>query len=196
MKILNAEVINVIEASTKWGQRLVLNCRLLDSKEKIACWCNDLNNNVYLSKKPGNIIEVIQDEKGKFSLLDRETSQDAITMNRLSSNGSEGSYYTNSTSPTTPVLPTTSEKASISAERGAFTSTKGEESILDLPVLSDVDKRKMMEYIRSQSKLLKFCYDTVCKDFPTLEEYDSRGARSLAISLLISANQCRDRYLK
>ena len=79
---------------------------------------------------------------------------------------------------------------------GHFSLVNPQEDILDLPYLSDTDKRNMMAYIRSQSKLLKFCYDTVCQDFPTLEEYDPRGARSLAISLLISANQCRDRYLK
>ena len=52
----------------------------------------------------------------------------------------------------------------------------------------------MMNYIQSQSKLLKFCYDTVCQDFPDLAQTDPRGARSLAISLLISANSARDRY--
>ena len=54
----------------------------------------------------------------------------------------------------------------------------------------------MMSYIKSQSKLLKFCYDVICQDFPTLEEYDPRGARSLAITLLIAANQARDKYMK
>lgn len=76
------------------------------------------------------------------------------------------------------------------------TVSNSEEDILDLPSLSDADKRNIMSYIKSQSKLLKFCYDTVCQDFPTLEEYDPRGARSLAISLLISANSARDRYHK
>ena len=53
-----------------------------------------------------------------------------------------------------------------------------------------------MAYVRSQSKLLKFCYDTVCQDFPDLAINDSRGASSLAVTLLISANTCRDRYLR
>ncbi len=53
----------------------------------------------------------------------------------------------------------------------------------------------MMAYIRSQSKLLKFCYDTICEDFKDLEQIDPRGARSLAVTLLISANTCRDRFL-
>ena len=77
---------------------------------------------------------------------------------------------------------------------GHSTPVNSQEDILDLPALSDADKRNMMAYVRSQSKLLKFCYDTVCQDFLTLEEFEPRGARSLAISLLISANQARDRY--
>ncbi len=81
-----------------------------------------------------------------------------------------------------------------SNRNGHATQVDHQEDILDLPALSDVDKRNMMAYIRSQSKLLKFCYDTVCQDFPDLAQTDVRGARSLAISLLISANQCRDRY--
>jgi hypothetical protein len=185
MKIHKGTVVNCVQANTRWGERLCLNCKLLDSKKKVACWSTDLNNSIYLSKKPGDIVELIQDDKNKFSLLDRETSQAApssdedrrseIVMSRPSNNGSEGSYYTYNNNPT---------------------SSKEKESILDLPVLSDIDKRKMMEYVRSQSKLLKFCYETICQDFPTLEEYDSRGARSLAITLLIAANQARDKYMK
>ena len=88
-----------------------------------------------------------------------------------------------------------SQTYSQSNRNGHSSPSNDREDILDLPVFSDVDKRNMMAYIRSQSKLLKFCYDTVCQDFPALADNDPRGARSLAISLLISANQCRDRYL-
>ena len=62
---------------------------------------------------------------------------------------------------------------------GNFSPSNHQLDILDLPALSDVDKRNMMAYIRSQSKLLKFCYDTVCRDFPDLAINDPRGARSL-----------------
>ena len=72
MKILKAEVVNCPIANTKWGQKRVLNCKLLPSKEKVACWSNDINNQIYLSKKPGDIVELIQDDKGKYSVLDRE----------------------------------------------------------------------------------------------------------------------------
>lgn len=105
--------------------------------------------------------------------------------------GVKGSYsLVEDTTNTLPLAPSSGVAIS------PISNTNDLSDILELPNLSDIDKRKMMEYIRSQSKLLKFCYETVCKDFPTLEEYDARGARSLAISLLISANQARDRYLK
>ena len=72
MKIQKAEVVNCPVANTRYGQKLVLNCKLLPSKEKVACWSNDLNNPIYLSKKPGQVIELIEDDKGKYSVLDRE----------------------------------------------------------------------------------------------------------------------------
>ncbi len=56
-----------------------------------------------------------------------------------------------------------------SNRNGHATQVNHQEDILDLPALSDVDKRNMMAYIRSQSKLLKFCYDTICEDFKDLE---------------------------
>jgi hypothetical protein len=162
-------VKNNIIAKTKYGEKRVIN---FTNGE--ATWINDTN--AMIDIKPNQKIEVVRDpKKNTLTILDRE---ETITMNRPSSNGSEGngsSYYTHTHS--------------------SNTSNK-EETVLDLPELSDIDKRKMMEYVRSQSRLLKFCYETICQDFPTLEEYDSRGARSLAITLLIAANQARDKYMK
>lgn len=74
MKISQAEVINCPIANTRYGKKRVLNCKLLPSKEKVACWSNDINNPIYLSKKPGDVVELIEDDKGKFSVLDREPS--------------------------------------------------------------------------------------------------------------------------
>ena len=59
----------------------------------------------------------------------------------------------------------------------------------DLPVFSDADKRRIMKYIKSQAKLLKYCHDVVIESFPEIAITDPRGARSLAVTLLISANQ-------
>ena len=83
MKILKAEVVNCPIANTKWGQKRVLNCKLLPSKEKVACWSNDLNNPIYLSKKPGDIVELIEDDKGKFSVLDREPTTEQVPQHPL-----------------------------------------------------------------------------------------------------------------
>ena len=169
------KVINCVRAKTKYGDRLALNIKL-DDGTKAVCWSDALDNNSYLSLKSGDSVRLIKGVKGSYSLVEDTTN-------------------------TLPLAP--SSRVAIAPISKSFdllkanTNTPNDLSdILELPNLSDVDKRKMMEYIRSQSKLLKFCYETVCSDFPTLEEYDARGARSLAISLLISANQARDRYLK
>ncbi|MEM8720997.1 MAG: hypothetical protein AAGE84_17150 [Cyanobacteria bacterium P01_G01_bin.39] len=72
MKPHQAEVVNCVVANTRYGKKLVLNCKLLPSKEKVACWSNELDNPVYRSKKPGDVIELIESDKNKFSVLDRE----------------------------------------------------------------------------------------------------------------------------
>ena len=161
-------VKNVLEVDTKYGRRLVMNVKLQD-KSDAAVWSEDLNNQSLLSKKAGDNVRLIKGARGSYTLVEDETS-----------NGS--------------TLPT--QTYSQRNGNGHSSPSNDIEDILDLPVLSDLDKRNMMAYIRSQSKLLKFCYETICQDFPTLEEYDPRGARSLAISLLISANQARDKYMK
>ena len=84
MRITKAEVVNCPIANTKYGKKRVLNCKLLPSKEKVACWSNNLNNQIYLSKKPGDIVELIEDDKGKFSVLDRgEEKESTTTQNPL-----------------------------------------------------------------------------------------------------------------
>lgn len=169
-------VKNNLIAETTWGRKRVIN---LTNGE--AIWINDTTTSTHI--KPGEQIEVIRDSKNKLSIIDRgEDKPNIPKSNGYVNNGTTTTQQVASQAFTSP-----KEEASISDARGA---------VGELPNLSDIDKRKMMEYIRSQSKLLKFCYDTVCQDFPTLEEYDARGARSLAISLLISSNQARDRYLK
>lgn len=168
-----AKVKNVLIANTKWGKRKV--CNVITDNGEEAIWAEDLS--AFSHIKTGQQIEVIRGVKGKLTILERDNN---IQMSRPSRNGSEGSYYTYSQ--------TNGDSHS--------SSSNHQEDILDLPSLSDADKRNMMNYIKSQSKLLKFCYDVICQDFPTLEEYDPRGARSLAISLLISANQARDKYMK
>ena len=83
MKTHKAEVVNVVQASTRYGKKLVLNCKLLPSKEKVACWSNELDNPVYRSKKPGNIVELIESDKGKYSVLDREPPSSSTTPKQI-----------------------------------------------------------------------------------------------------------------
>ena len=181
-----AKVRSVLTAKTKFGLRKVCNVTTTTNGDE-AIWAEDLS--AFSSIKAGQQIEVIRGNKGNLTILE---DTPPVSMNRLSHDSSfDRGHYTNGTS-----VPRTSVSGSQSNGNGVNTVSNEVEDLLDLPVLSDVDKRNMMAYIRSQSKLLKFCYETICKDFPTLEEYDARGARSLAISLLISANQARDKYMK
>ena len=71
-----------------------------------------------------------------------------------------------------------------------------QEDILDLPVFSQRDRQAMGRYIKSQSKLLRYCYEVSAEQFPEMVGKDERGLRSLAISLLISVNSARDKYKK
>ena len=59
----------------------------------------------------------------------------------------------------------------------------------DIPQYSDLDKKKLADYIRQQSKLLRFTVDVITEDFPELVGVDERGIRSMALSLMIGANQ-------
>ncbi len=104
-------------------------------------------------------------------------------MNRLSSNGSEGSYYTYSQT----------------NSKGSNTSVNHQEVIEDLihdvPMLSDLDKKKVSAFIEQQTKLYRYTVDTVAKQFPELVGVDDRGIRSVALSLLINTNHMINRNL-
>ena len=176
MKIAKAEVVNCPIANTRYGKKRVLNCKLLPSKEKVACWSNDLNNPIYLSKKPGDIVELIEDDKGKYSVLDREPD---ISMNRPSSNGSEGSYYTYS--------PERSERFN-----GNNPSDDLEE--LDLPEpLSDKDKVRLSKLIRERAKLLTHTIEVMRDELNDKGlEFHEGSIRSLSVSLFIHISRHLD----
>lgn len=180
MKILKAEVINCPIANTQWGKKRVLNCKLLPSKEKVACWSNDLNNPIYLSKKPGQVVELIQDAKGKYSVLDRE--EETVSMNRPSapssdegrrySNGSEGSHYTYSNG-SNPI---------------------DELEGLDLPQpLSDQDKVRLSKLIRERAKLLTHTIEVMREELNDKGlEFHEGSIRSLSVSLFIHISRHLD----
>lgn len=181
----------VIEA--KYGPCIITKVKILQNGEDVAIF-SKLGDSIAASKTKGQFVLIAKNAKGKYVIVDDTPtmSNGNIKMNRPSSQ-QEGSYYTHSnngsnTSPT--------QTYSQPASNGSNTASNSEEDILDLPVFSQRDRQAMAQYVKSQSKLLRYCYDVICQDFPELAQTDPRGARSLAISLLISANQCRDRYLK
>ena len=186
MKIAKAEVVNCPIANTRYGKKRVLNCKLLPSKEKVACWSNDLNNPIYLSKKPGDIVELIKDDKGKYSVLDRE---ETVSMNRPSSNGSEGSYYTysperserfNGNNPSAP--------SSVEDRRGDDLEE------LDLPQpLSDADKVRLSKLIRERAKLLTHTIEVMRDELNDKGlEFHEGSIRSLSVSLFIHISRHLD----
>lgn len=170
MQILKATVINCLIAKTKWGPKTVLNAQLISDKSKVACW-SDPNNPLYLSKKPGDIVELIQDAKGKFSLLDREEtpSPTPITMSRPSSNGSEGSHYT-------------------------YNSSNNLESELSLPTpMNEADKKKLALLIKERAKLLTYTIEVMRDELNTKGlEFHEGSLRSLGVSLFIHISRHLD----
>lgn len=176
------KVINCVQANTRYGKRLALNIKLEDG-EKVACWSDVLDNKSFLSLKSGDSVRLIKSPKGSYTLVEDETSN--------GSNGSNGSNRSNGSDSSNTLSTQTYSQPD---RNGHSSPSNHQENILDLPFLSDADKRNMMIYIKSQSKLLKFCYDVCAEQFPEMKGKDERGLRSLAISLLISANQARDRY--
>lgn len=59
----------------------------------------------------------------------------------------------------------------------------------DLPIFTDKDLVQIRAFIENQAKLLKYCHEQILSIFPEINIVDPKGARSLAITLLISVNQ-------
>lgn len=156
-----AKVKNVLTANTKWGKRRV--CNVYTDNGEEAIWAEDLS--AFKHIKAGQQIEVIRGVKGKLTILERSTPAPQEQPRNVNGNG----------------LQHLSEPL-----EGVVTDLLEED---DLPTFSNADKQKIMRYIKSQAKLLKYCHDTVCEVFPEIVINDPRGARSLAVTLLINTNQ-------
>jgi hypothetical protein len=155
-----AKIKNVLTVNTKYGKRRV--CNVVTDRGDEAIWAEDLSS--FSHVKAGQQIEVIRGVKGSLSILER-----SISKSQESPRNVNGSGLQHLSEPLERVV----------------------EDLLtdeDLPVFSDADKRRIMKYIKSQAKLLKYCHDAVCEVFPEIVINDPRGARSLAVTLLISAN--------
>lgn len=155
-----AKVKNVLTANTKWGKRRV--CNVYTDNGEEAIWAEDLS--AFKHIKAGQQIEVIRGVKGKLTILERSALAPQEPPRNQNGNGLQ--------------------HLSEPLERVVENLLTDE----DLPVFSDADKRRIMKYIKSQAKLLKYCHDVVIESFPEIAVTDPRGARSLAVTLLISAN--------
>ena len=156
MKPHQAEVVNCVVANTRYGKKLVLNCKLLPSKEKVACWSNELDNPIYRSKKPGTIVELIESDKGKFSVLDREPIKQvdsSTTHQQVASNAVED-YLSNDLG-----LP---------------------------ELLTDKQKQDLSKLTQERAKLLVFCIETMKNEMDAKGfEFYENSVRSLGVSLFI-----------
>ena len=156
-----AKVKNVLTANTKWGKRRV--CNVYTDNGEEAIWAEDLS--AFSHIKAGQQIEVIRGVKGKLTVLERSAPAPQEPLRNVNGRGLQH----------------------VSEPLNRVVTDLLEED--DLPTFSDADKKKIMRYIKSQAKLLKYCHDTVCEVFPEIVINDPRGARSLAVTLLINTNQ-------
>lgn len=165
MKPHQAEVVNCVVANTRYGKKLVLNCKLLPSKEKVACWSNELDNPIYRSKKPGDVIELIESDKNKFSVLDREPPN----------------------SSTVPIK----ELKELSSATPKQTATQAVDDYLSndlgLPeLLTDKQKQDLSKLTQERAKLLVFCIETMKNEMDAKGfEFYENSVRSLGVSLFI-----------
>ena len=162
MKPHQAEVVNCVVANTRYGKKLVLNCKLLPSKEKVACWSNELDNKIYRSKKPGDVIELIESDKNKFSVLDREPPS-------------------SSTVPVKGLNSATSKQTANNAVDDYLSNDLG------LPeLLTDKQKQDLSKLTQERAKLLVFCIETMKNEMDAKGfEFYENSVRSLGVSLFI-----------
>lgn len=60
---------------------------------------------------------------------------------------------------------------------------------LDLPMLSEIDNKKLEEYIKQQSKLFRFITNTVAEDFSELVDVDDKALHSISMSIFAKVNR-------
>ncbi len=173
MKTHQAKVINVVQAKTKYGLKLVLNAELLSDGSKVACWSNELGNKVYRSKHKGDIVELIESDKGKFSVLDREPPHNIDGAGGKSVNevvGSNGNGNGNTT------------QQIVSSAVDDYLSND-----LGLPeLLTDKQKQDLSKLTVERARLLVFCIETIKNEMDAKGfEFYENSVRSLGVSLFI-----------
>lgn len=179
-----ARVKNVLEVDTKYGRRLVMNVKLQD-KSDAAIWSEDLNNQSLLSKKAGDNVRLLKGTRGSYTIVEDETSNVNNHRNTLPT---QSSYQSNRNA------------SSLRSEGNGHSTPVNHQEVIedlihDVPMLSDLDKKKVAAFIDQQAKLYRYTVDTVAKQFPELVGVDDRGIRSIALSLLINTNHMINRNL-
>ena len=171
MKTHQAKVINVVQAKTKYGLKLVLNAELLSDGSKVACWSNELGNKVYRSKHKGDVVELIESDKGKFSILDREApcnvgGSGLKSVNEVMSNNGNSSV---------------AQQVANSAVDDYLSNDLG------LPeLLTDKQKQDLSKLTQERAKLLVFCIETMKNEMDAKGfEFYENSVRSLGVSLFI-----------
>ena len=152
-----------------------MNVKLQDSND-VAVWSEQLDNQSLLSKKAGDNVRLLKGTRGSYTLVEDETSNVSNHRNTLPT---QSSYQSNRNGHSTPV----NHQEVV------------EDIIHDVPMLSDLDKKKVARFIDQQARLYRYTVDTVAKQFPELVEVDDRGIRSIALSLLINTNHMINRNL-
>lgn len=186
MKTHQAKVINVVQAKTKYGLKLVLNAELLSDGSKVACWSNELGNKVYRSKHKGDIVELIESDKGKFSVLDREAPHNINgaglkPVREIMSNIPKSNGYVNNGTTTQKVA----TQAFISDARGAVDDYLDND--LGLPeLLTDRQKQDLKKLTEERAKLLVYCIEVMKNEMDKKGfEFYENSVRSLGVSLFI-----------
>ncbi len=161
------------QITAKYGRCSVIKLQLLSTNEEIVIFSKENDANV-LKRYKGEVVECYQDDKQKWKLLTT-----IVTRN----NGGNG-------------LKPLSDTLSFSTFREESNISNGddiENIIQDVPMLSNIDKKKIARFIDQQAALYKYTVNAVNKEFPELEGIDDRGIRSIALSLLINTNMVINR---
>ncbi|NJK58421.1 MAG: hypothetical protein HC939_21805 [Pleurocapsa sp. SU_5_0] len=178
MKTHQAEVINCVIANTKYGRKLVLNCKLLSDNSQVACWSNELGNKLYRSKHKGDIVELIESDKGKYSVLDREPPHNIDgaglkPVKEVMSNIPKSNGYVNNG--------TTTQQVASKAVDDYLSNDLG----LPEP-LTDKQKQDLSKLTQERAKLLVFCIETMKNEMDAKGfDFYENSVRSLGVSLFI-----------
>ena len=193
MKTHQAKVINCVQASTRYGLKLVLNCKLLSDNSDVACWSNELGNKVFRSKHKGDIVELIESDKGKYSVLDREPgSKTLLPPHNMGGNGlkpvkeimpniPKSNGYANGTATAQQVADSANQRVADTAVNDYLSNDLG------LPeLLTDRQKQDLSRLTQERAKLLVFCIETIKNEMDAKGfEFYENSCRSLGVSLFI-----------